>query len=147
MNWSKVLEIGLKVVVAAGAGLAVFKGIELAMNNYNSVQAANVDIPSDGNNKPVVSNNNNGGVVVNSLRAAQGTCGKLFNLTQGLVTVAESISAFRNSGNDYAYYGGYGNNNYYQPQNGTGWRRINPFIIESVPQNGQQINYNAQYPW
>jgi hypothetical protein len=91
---------------------------------------------------------NNGSVVISGLRAAQNTCGKLFNLAQGLVTVAESVGAFTNNNSGYTCpsYGGYG---YYPPQMqcGDGWRRINPFIIESIPPQGAPINYNSQYPY
>ncbi len=153
MNWGKALEIGLKVVIALGAGLAIFKGIEGA-TKYNNAQVNQQD-PNDfsdpgqqANNKSAESNT--GSVVISGLQAAQNTCGKLYALTQGLVTVAQSISAFSgNNNNNYSYpsYGG-GYSGYYPPQQcGPGWRRVSPFILEQVPQPGQAINYNAQYPY
>ena len=156
MNWNNVLEVGLKLVVAAGAGFAIFMGIENATKrNQQNINVANQPNPETGGTTLEPVNNKctgNENVVVSGLRAAQNTCGKLFNLTQGLVTVVESVGSFAN--NNYNYncpdYGGYG---YYPPQqpyyNGgsVGWRRVNPFIIEQVPQQGQQINYNTQYPY
>lgn len=143
MNWGKLFEVGLKVVVAVGAGLAVFMGVNSATKKREIVVEDNN--PSlDGS----VNNKNTEGTIVEGLRAAQNTCGKLFSLAQGLVAVAESVSAFtgNNNGNySYPSYSGYGY--YQQPVCGTGWRRINPFIIESVPQQGAPINYNSQYPY
>ena len=154
MNWSKVFEVGLKVVVAVGAGLAVFMGVSGAMENEtrkNQRVAENTN-PVEGNEGNVEKNINTtepkSSVVVSGLRAAQNTCGKLFNLAQGLVTVAESVGAFTNGASNYNYpnYGGYG---YYPPQMqcGESWRRINPFIIESIPPQGAPINYNTRYPY
>ena len=40
MNWGKLFEVGLKVVVAVGAGLAVFMGVEGAMKKQD-VDVAN----------------------------------------------------------------------------------------------------------
>ena len=154
MNWGKVLEIGLKVVVALGAGLAVFKGIESATRYNNQDAQVNQQNPNDFSGQGVANDKSaepsTGSVVISGLQAAQNTCGKLFNIAQGLVTVAQSISAFggNNGCSTYSYpaYGGY--SNYYPPQQcSPGWRRVSPFILEQVPQPGAAINYNAQYPY
>lgn len=149
MNWGKILEIGIEVVVALGAGLAVFKGIEGATRNAQVNQQNPGDFSDPGqqaNDKSA--NSDTGSVVINGLTAAQNTCGKLYTLTQGLVTVAQSISAFSGNNGNYNYppYGG-GYSSYCPQQCGSGWRRVSPFILEQVPQPGPAINYNAQYPY
>jgi len=155
MNWNYILEVGLKLAVAVGAGFAVFMGIENATKrNQMNVNVAQPN-PDGTNNVGVEPVNNkytgNENVVVSGLRAAQNTCGKLFNLTQGLVTVVESVGSFTSSNNgNYSYpdYGGYGYFPQQQQSCGIGWRRRNPFIIEEVPLgNAAPINYNTQYPY
>ncbi len=147
MNWGKLFEVGLKVVVAVGAGLAVFMGVESAMKKQQQSTGNDPGNASVGNGINTTESNN-GSVVISGLRAAQNTCGKLFSLAQGLVAVAESVGAFTNKNSGYTCpsYGGYG---YYPPQMqcGDGWRRINPFILESIPPQGAPINYNSQYPY
>ena len=141
MNLKDVLGIGLKVALALGAGLAMFMGVSEAVRGSRQQQESNNTENAEG---PVNTNKNTGGAVVSGLRAAQSTCGKLFNLAQGLVTIAESINTLSNH-NDVEYYGG----GYYPPYQGGGgqrWRRVNPFIMESVP-SGAPINYSNQYPY
>jgi len=143
MNWGNFFEIGLKVVVAVGAGLAVFMGVSGATKKRETVvEGGNPSLDGSVNDK------NTEGAIVTGLRAAQNTCGKLFNLAQGLVAVAEGVSAFTGNGNNNYNFPGYGGYGYFQqPVCGSGWRRINPFIIESIPQGQAPINYNTQYPY
>ena len=140
MNINNVLSIGMKVALALGAGLAMFMGVSEAVKRNKETEVNNPNTSST--TVPVKSDKSTGGTtVVNSLRAAQSTCGKLFTLSQGLVNIAESISSLFNKSDGFdsgysSYYGGGGNQR---------WRRVNPFIMESVP-SGAPINYNGQYP-
>lgn len=145
MNVKTVLEFGLKLAVALGAGLAMFVGVNEAIK---ANRAATGESGNTEGEMGAVNNKNTGGcsksnTMVSGLRAAQSTCGKLFNLTQGLVTIAESLSTLSSS-NEVDYYPGGGG--YYQGGGGQRWRRVNPFIMESVPP-GAPIHYGNQYPY
>lgn len=148
MSIKSVLEIGLKVALALGAGLAMFMGVnEAVKSSKQPSQSSNGNTENCSSGPDPVGNNKatgaGGRAVISGLRAAQSTCGKLFSLTQGLVTIAESIRTLSDTKDDYYDGGGY-----YSPYQGGGgqrWRRVNPFIMESIP-TGAPINYSNQYP-
>ena len=136
---NKALTIGLEVILALGAGIAMFFSVSEAVKRGNSANTGCNNGTSPVNDKKAGNSSN---TVINSFRAAQSTCSKLVALTNGLVTMAESIDSLSNSRD---YYGqSYTPPSYYRG-GGQRWRRVNDFIIESVPE-GAPINYNNQYP-
>jgi hypothetical protein len=149
VNVKTVLEFGLKLAIALGAGLAMFAGVNEAIkrNNTNE-ECRDNSINNDPGSRETVNNKNTGdssnrsNTVVSGLRAASSTCGKLFTLAQGLVTVAESLSTLSSSSGRLDY----GTGGYYQGGGGQRWRRVNPFILESVPPDAP-INFGNQYPF
>lgn len=147
MNVKTVLEFGLKLAIALGAGIAMFAGVNEAIkrNNTNEGCRDNNSVNNDPVSRETVNNKNTGdssNTIVSGLRAASSTCGKLFALTQGLVTVAESLSTLSSSSGRLDY----GTGGYYQGGGGQRWRRLNPFILESVPPDAP-INFGNQYPF
>ena len=145
MKLTTVLEVGLKLALAIGAGLAMFAGVSEAVKrdkvNENSNTSDNCNDQAV-NNKNTANSSNKPSTVVSGLRAAQSTCGKLFALTQGLVTVAESLSTLSNSSKLID-----NNPGYYQGGGGQRWRRVNPFILESVPSDAPIYYGGNQYPY
>lgn len=146
MKLTTVLEFGLKLALAIGAGLAMFAGVNEAVKrnkvNENS-DTGNCNDQAVNNKNTANSGSSKTSTVISGLRAAQSTCGKLFALTQGLATVAESISTLSNSSklidNNPGYYQGGGG--------GQRWRRVNPFILESVPSDAPIYYGGNQYPY
>lgn len=139
---NKALTIGLEVILALGAGIAMFFSVSEAVKRGKSANTGCNDCnngTSPVNDKKAGNSSN---TLINSFRAAQSTCSKLVALTQGLVTMAESIDSL--SSNRDFYSQSY-TPPYYRGGGGQRWRRVNDFIIESVPE-GAPINYNNQYP-
>lgn len=143
MNWKLIGTVGLKVLLAAGTGLAVFVGISKATGNVerknqgsNNFGFSENDVKPEGVSNQVEQRSNE---LMNGLRATGEICGKLFAFVQSLTLVVENVGRiFGNGGNDYSqpYYNqnswmAYGG--YQGPQNmGNGLVRINPFIIEAT---------------
>ena len=142
--------IGLKVLAAAGVGVAVYFGIDKAMGNkkqnqpvQNQESPDNVMQQDNSINFPEQTNKNQGELssgekVVSGLKVAQDVFGRAFSLCQNLAMAAENVVRIFGK-NDYNNQQGYG---YYNDpyQNGyqdkykdpPGYRRISPFILEYV---------------
>ena len=164
MNWSKVLKIGLEVLAASVAGLAIYAGIDHSVRHSrksgNSQQGStyqpepsghfggpqeqqSAEVPKEENTftDKVVA-------VADGLRGATSMCGKLLNFGQSLTQVVDSFNQiFRR---DSAlpppnYYGDYCGGEYQcREMGGQIWRRVSPFVIEAVP--GGNYSRNTQYP-
>jgi len=169
MDWKIVAKLGLKILASTVAGVIIFMGIDKAVGGEEVVKKNNQPQPkpnnnmftgSDNNSESVnvndnsnnVSGNNNGkNTVVNGLRGAVNSCGKLYLLTQSLTSLAENIGRLFNSDQEYYtqpyntdpwFSGGY---NYGSGYN-NGWSRINPYVIQSSPQ-GPIFNNGNNYPF
>ena len=165
-------SIGLKILAAAGIGVAVYFGLDKICNNKpKQVRPSNPN-PNPQPQPQQVDYNNNTQVccveevrpsnkvekVVDGLKTAQDICSRGFSLCQNLVMVIDNISKIfgRNNygsggncqGNNFSG-GGYYNQTYgngYQDKykDPPGFRRISPFILEFVAKPGEYStdNYN-----
>lgn len=157
MIWKTILKVGLRVCVAAIAGLAVFIGIDKVNKNNNE----KTEKPEGGPKKTGMENlSSNEPVpeesVVQKMRNIQGTLGKLFACVQALTLVVESFRKIlsgtgENNGGGYyntqPYYLGsnpfYSNYGYYPQQtytseDGVIFNRISPFITEVICNNSNR---------
>jgi hypothetical protein len=166
-------EIGLKVIAAAVVGIAVFVGIDRSTSkrstNFNGQQQNNQEPESKNNmwsqpgehqqnkNENQASpqqeekreNKDVGEKVVNGLKGMYGTFGKLSQVISSLVDVVGSIG--RLFGNDNGY--GYPPRQPYYTSNpwgcgcnlGPGLHRVNDYIIQVGPTQGQQYGNNFGY--
>lgn len=172
MDWKIVAKLGLKILASTVAGVIIFMGIDKAVggntvvnnnNNNNHPQpkpnnnvftgsenSESVNVNDNSNSVNVV-NNNEKNTVVDGLRGAVNSCGKLYLLTQSLTSLAENIGRLFNSdqgcytqpyNNDPWFSGGYNYGNGYN----NGWSRINPYVITTSPQ-GPIFNNGNNYPF
>lgn len=151
MDWKAIAKLGLKILASTVAGVVIFMGIDKAVKNENQpkpkpeIKTGEEVKPVD--NKDVVNNEDN--KVVNGLKGAVSSFGKLYILTQSITNLAENIARL------------FGRQEYTQPYNndpwfsggnyGTGynngWSRVNPYIIQATPSpNGPIFNAN-NYPF
>lgn len=141
MNWKKVLTVGLKVVVAAGAAVAVWLGFSKAIDpstpgpkherkGVNSGEGSKADCKNN-------SNTQKGAQVVGNLRKLQDTCGKLFSVVQSLTTVGENLFRIFNGGTDFGYFPG---NN----RTPGGYTRVSSNVIEAQWTPGPGSAWGAQ---
>ena len=158
MNWKIVCEVGLKVLAAAVAGVAIFIGVDKATKvkqNPQPVGDPQQPNPTGMNMDPgqqqpqqqpaQPQDQTTGDRIIGGFRATQDTFGKMLAFVQSLTLVAENLTRiFGNNNAQPGYYpGGWGSQPYYndpwsmrQPVNtggGQQWTRISPFIIEAGP--------------
>ena len=161
-------EIGLKILAAAVVGIAVFVGIEKSTskenNNFNGSQQ-NPDQNNNGNNnwtqpeQQQEAQNNTvnqkpenkvvGEKVVDGLNGIYRTFGKLSQVISSLVDVVGSIGRLFGNDNNYGYpprQPFYTSNPWGCGCNlGPGLHRVNDYIIQVGPTQGQQYGNNFGY--
>lgn len=143
--------IGLKVLAAAGIGVAVYFGIDKAVSGTKKEEHGSESqptaTPQPGNsNLPEQCNQSNemssGEKVVSGLKVAQDVFGRAFSLCQNLAMAAENIVRIfgkTNNQPEYGYRSNYSDpySNGYQDKykDPPGYRRLSPFILEYVGDN------------
>ena len=155
--------IGLKLLAAAGVGVAVYFGIDKAVSrcNKNGQQEpkegeGNVPGPQHGNcpvNQPdVIGHPNSGEKIVSGLKVAQDVFGRAFSLCQNLAMAADNIVRIfgNNNQGSYSYSQPVYNDPYYNGyqdkyKDPPGYRRLSPFIIEYVGGPVDNRNYCRMY--
>ena len=148
MNMKTICAIGLKILAAGLAGIAVFIGIgQLSKNKSQSDESVSSDECDHEVNESSEVNINtsensvkSGDKIVDNLRKVQDTCSKVFTVIQSLTIVADNLSrVFGKKGPGYTQsYFGRDPWSYSQPidmGNGQVWNRISPYIIEVPPTN------------
>lgn len=160
--------IGLKVLAAAGVGIAVYFGIDKAVSGNKNNTGPRVSNPTSSpmpnsendyqnqvDNNTVTNQPSSGEKVVSGLRVAQDVLGRAFSLCQNLTMAADNIvRIFGGNGQNYGHnqsdYGGYYNDPYrngYQDKykDPPGYRRLSPFILEYVGGPVDSRNYYNNY--
>lgn len=156
MNMKTICALGLKILAAGLAGVAVFIGIgQLSKNKNqqsNSIDESDVssESNSDEENSEVVTTNESltkGDKIVDNLRKVQDTCNKVFTVVQSLTIVADNLSRVfgkRTTGYTQNYFGRdpWSYNQPIDMGNGQVWNRISPYIIEVPPTRDPRSPYN-----
>lgn len=163
-------SIGLKVLTAAGVGIAVYLGIDKVVKNNSQPGTCDRkpqqptrdhNNPNSNSNIQEVENTNHdvqpssAEKVVSGLKVAQDVFSRAFSLCQNVSMAVENIvRIFGNSSSgNYGGYDYYNNNdpyyNRYQDKykDPPGYRRLSPFIIEYVggPVDSNQFNSMHRY--
>ena len=139
-----ICAVGLKILAAGLAGVAVFIGIgQLSKNKSQESDSVNNDSNDFNNESSEVSNSlenvTKGDKIVDNLRKVQDTCSKVFTVIQSLTVVADNLSRVFGKRTTVGYtqpYFGRDPWSYNQPidmGNGQVWNRISPYIIEVPP--------------
>lgn len=161
--------VGLKLLAAAGVGVAVYLGIDKAVSSCEKKQnSQRRDMNNNNSESPEQCSNcstsqvgvsterqqpSSGEKLVSGLRVAQDVFGRAFSLCQNLAMAADNIvKIFGNNHQDgYNQPGGYGYNNSYQNgyqdkyKDPPGYRRLSPFILEYVEGPVDSRCYNQAY--
>lgn len=156
MNYKGVLKLGLKILVAATAGLAVFAGIDGKLGGkkkFDGENSRNDEQPGrrqqrrdwrrddeeeyvsmEADWKKEASRPVEEGGAIQSLKNIQGTLGKLLTFAQSLTLLAQSFKrVFSSPSDDESFY----SSGFYDPwrqpmfsQGGVIFNRLSPFVTE-----------------
>lgn len=128
MNYSLIFKVGLKVCIAAAAGLAIYLGIDKVSGSGSGKKQEKIEggpkntgMENLSSNEPVEE-----GGVVDKMRNVQGTLGKLFACAQAVTIAVENFKkVFSGPGESGCYAGTpyyYGGNPFYNNGYGGGYR-------------------------
>lgn len=130
MTFKKVCIIGLKILVTAAAGVAVWISLNNKTKSNNTKpdeKRVNHECENHDNSNPnLPTTKQKGAEVVSSLRKFQDTCGKIFSVAQSIAVVGENLyRIFNNGQSPYQQ-----NNNRFCGGN-PGFTRVTANIIEA----------------